>query len=158
METDKSVTEICTMVGFHSNNTFYKAFKRVYGIAPGKWKTGKESNKADNFPCESYCKEKYQEKISNIQNTGRTLSLRAWTQFQILNGGEKLRYEGRNGQPLMIAAQRSCARNITGCGAKQTDQTGSRYQRQRKLFQQKDNKDMFNESGRLPILKEKKVP
>lgn len=38
METDKSITEICTMVGFHSNNTFYKAFKRVYGIAPGKWR------------------------------------------------------------------------------------------------------------------------
>ena len=42
METDKSVTEICTMVGFHSNNTFYKAFKRVYGIAPGKWRENRQ--------------------------------------------------------------------------------------------------------------------
>lgn len=42
METDKSVTEICTMVGFHSTNTFYKAFKRVYGIAPGKWRENRQ--------------------------------------------------------------------------------------------------------------------
>lgn len=44
METDKSITEICTMVGFHSNNTFYKAFKRIYGIAPGKWRENRRDN------------------------------------------------------------------------------------------------------------------
>ena len=29
-----TVNEIANMVGFNSPNTFYKAFRRMYGIAP----------------------------------------------------------------------------------------------------------------------------
>lgn len=36
--TDISVKKIASMVGFNTIDTFYKSFKRVHGIAPGKWK------------------------------------------------------------------------------------------------------------------------
>lgn len=42
-ETNIAINKIATLVGFNTIDTFYKAFKRVYGIAPGKWK-GKNSN------------------------------------------------------------------------------------------------------------------
>ena len=58
---------------------------------------------------------------------------------------------------LMIAACMA-ALSITGCGAKQTDQTGgevSTGQETAEAVSTEDSKDMFNESGQLPILKEK---
>lgn len=58
---------------------------------------------------------------------------------------------------LMIAACMT-ALSITGCGAKQTDQTGgevSTGQETAEAVSTEDSKDMFNESGQLPILKEK---
>ncbi|MCL2059122.1 MAG: helix-turn-helix domain-containing protein, partial [Oscillospiraceae bacterium] len=35
---DIDINKIPGMVGFNSVNTFYKAFKRTYGISPGKWR------------------------------------------------------------------------------------------------------------------------
>lgn len=32
------INEIPERVGFNSVNTFYKAFKRIYGVSPGKWR------------------------------------------------------------------------------------------------------------------------
>lgn len=34
-----SISMIAEKVGFHSVNTFHKAFKRVYGITPGVWRS-----------------------------------------------------------------------------------------------------------------------
>lgn len=42
LETDKPVTELYASVGFYSNNTFYKAFKRIYGVSPGKWRESRK--------------------------------------------------------------------------------------------------------------------
>ncbi|WMJ86698.1 helix-turn-helix domain-containing protein [Anaerocolumna sp. MB42-C2] len=33
------INEIPALVGFNSVNTFYKAFKRKYGVSPGKWRS-----------------------------------------------------------------------------------------------------------------------
>ena len=38
LKTDMAVNKIAQMVGFNTIDTFYKAFKRVHGTAPGKWK------------------------------------------------------------------------------------------------------------------------
>ncbi|MBE7054755.1 MAG: helix-turn-helix domain-containing protein [Ruminococcaceae bacterium] len=37
-QTDMPINKIASLIGFNTIDTFYKAFKRVYGIAPGKWK------------------------------------------------------------------------------------------------------------------------
>ena len=39
LETSVDINEIPAMVGFNSVNTFYKAFKRKYGVSPGKWRS-----------------------------------------------------------------------------------------------------------------------
>ena len=38
LRTSVSINKIPLMVGWNSTNTFYKAFKRVYGVSPGKWR------------------------------------------------------------------------------------------------------------------------
>ncbi len=38
LETDWSMAKIAEMVGYNTLDTFYKSFKKKYGLAPGKWK------------------------------------------------------------------------------------------------------------------------
>ena len=38
IQTELSASEIAKMVGFHSITTFYKAFNRVFGVAPIAWR------------------------------------------------------------------------------------------------------------------------
>lgn len=38
LRTTVNINKIPLMVGWNSTNTFYKAFKRVYGVSPGKWR------------------------------------------------------------------------------------------------------------------------
>ena len=38
LETDFSMTKIADMVGYNTLDAFYKSFKKIYGLAPGKWK------------------------------------------------------------------------------------------------------------------------
>lgn len=38
LRSDVGINEIPQKVGYHSVNTFYKSFKRRYGMAPGKWR------------------------------------------------------------------------------------------------------------------------
>ena len=39
-ETDDTVQNISVQVGFANFGTFYKAFKREFGVAPGKFRAG----------------------------------------------------------------------------------------------------------------------
>ena len=39
MTSNITITEIASQTGFNSQNTFYKAFKRVYNTTPRKFKT-----------------------------------------------------------------------------------------------------------------------
>lgn len=41
-DTEISAAEISVMVGFQSITTFYKAFKRIYGVAPVAWRESKD--------------------------------------------------------------------------------------------------------------------
>ena len=45
--TDLSVAEISQMVGFYSITTFYKAFNRVFGIAPIAWREIQKSSRTE---------------------------------------------------------------------------------------------------------------
>ena len=38
LETDWSMAKIADLVGYNTLDTFYKSFKKIYGLAPGKWK------------------------------------------------------------------------------------------------------------------------
>ena len=42
--TDMAVNKIAQAVGFNAIDTFYKAFKRVHSVAPGKWKESNSKN------------------------------------------------------------------------------------------------------------------
>lgn len=46
-ETDKPITQIAIEVGFLSQNSFYKAFKRVYGTSPSAYKKAASQLKGD---------------------------------------------------------------------------------------------------------------
>ncbi len=37
--TDDAINQLHERIGFNSQNTFYKVFKRVYGVSPGTWRT-----------------------------------------------------------------------------------------------------------------------
>jgi AraC-like DNA-binding protein len=39
-DTEKSIREIAAAIGFNSQNTFGKAFKRLYGVSPSVWREG----------------------------------------------------------------------------------------------------------------------
>ena len=39
LRSNVDINQIPEMVGFNSINTFYKAFKRIYGVSPGKWRS-----------------------------------------------------------------------------------------------------------------------
>ena len=41
-DTEISAAEISAMIGFQSITTFYKAFKRIYGVAPVAWRESKD--------------------------------------------------------------------------------------------------------------------
>ncbi len=51
-ETDKSISEISELLGYTSTNTFYKAFRRKYGMSPTIWrdKQAKSSNTDTDEP------------------------------------------------------------------------------------------------------------
>ena len=38
LETDLGMAKIADMVGYNTVDAFYKSFKKIYGVAPGKWK------------------------------------------------------------------------------------------------------------------------
>ena len=38
IESDTKINRIHKMIGFYSQNTFYKAFYRIYGVSPGTWR------------------------------------------------------------------------------------------------------------------------
>lgn len=38
LETELSIGDIAARIGFYSQNTFYKTFKRVFGVSPGKYR------------------------------------------------------------------------------------------------------------------------
>lgn len=38
LETEWSMAKIAEQVGYNTLDTFYKSFKKIYGLAPGKWK------------------------------------------------------------------------------------------------------------------------
>ena len=44
-ETDMSMAQVADKVGYNTLDTFYKSFKKVYGLAPGKWKEINNKNK-----------------------------------------------------------------------------------------------------------------
>ena len=48
VEQDMSIKEICYAVGFNSENSFYKAFKRTYGITPTQYRSAKKLPVVDN--------------------------------------------------------------------------------------------------------------
>ena len=47
LETDWEIQKIADTIGYNSLDTFYKSFRKRYGMAPGKWKeqrlAGKDS-------------------------------------------------------------------------------------------------------------------
>ena len=43
-ETDLAIAEIVQQIGYNNTNTFYKAFKRYYGMTPRSYKESKQSN------------------------------------------------------------------------------------------------------------------
>lgn len=45
-ETDMSMAQVADKVGYNTLDTFYKSFKKVYGLAPGKWKEINSKNKS----------------------------------------------------------------------------------------------------------------
>jgi len=42
LETDTGMARIAELVGYNTVDAFYKSFKKVYGLAPGKWKESKK--------------------------------------------------------------------------------------------------------------------
>lgn len=45
--TDKNVNDIALALGYETPNTFYKAFKRVYHVAPGAYRSGHDDDAGD---------------------------------------------------------------------------------------------------------------
>ena len=50
MNTDLSIADIATSCGFISQNTFYKAFKRVYAVSPRTWRTINQNRNDSMLP------------------------------------------------------------------------------------------------------------
>lgn len=48
-EEELSITDIARQVGYNNNNTFYKAFKRIYGVSPSEYRRQKQML-AENSP------------------------------------------------------------------------------------------------------------
>ena len=44
--TDKSINYVALALGYETPNTFYKAFKRVYHVSPGVYRTGPQGESA----------------------------------------------------------------------------------------------------------------
>lgn len=44
-QTAQPLTSIIEQCGYHSRNTFYKAFKRSFGVAPSEYRTSHSSEK-----------------------------------------------------------------------------------------------------------------
>ena len=44
--TDKSINDVALALGYETPNTFYKAFKRVYHVSPGAYRTGLQGESA----------------------------------------------------------------------------------------------------------------
>lgn len=42
LETDWTMAQIADAVGYNTIDTFYKSFKKIYGLAPGKWKDSRK--------------------------------------------------------------------------------------------------------------------
>lgn len=50
LETDISMTKVAELVGYNTVDAFYKSFKKIYGLAPGKWKeSNKRSEQTENL-------------------------------------------------------------------------------------------------------------
>ena len=50
METDMSMARVAETVGYNTVDAFYKSFKKLYGLAPGKWKeTNKKAVQAEKL-------------------------------------------------------------------------------------------------------------
>lgn len=44
LETNHSIATICSMVGYSNLDTFYKCFKKNFGVPPGTWKKSQRSS------------------------------------------------------------------------------------------------------------------
>lgn len=49
-DSELSITDIARQAGYNNNNTFYKAFKRIYGVSPSEYRRQKQTL-VENLPC-----------------------------------------------------------------------------------------------------------
>ena len=49
-DTEDAINVIHEKIGFNSQNTFYKVFKRVYGVSPGTWRTHHKQDGSSSEP------------------------------------------------------------------------------------------------------------